>query len=230
MDATSAQLPLDNKSSLVIIGDKDDNKPFVHPIAVDSHNEGFPVDARRILGLYFSTGKTYSDSCRDFEEESVLIKTESGNYFLYSKGEDYAEHQLRLLAIEHIHSKQMDRRLAAREIQYVESFHTGALLSGFHFLCDGKHLYFLVTGFARIKLFLSETAVNFAEICHTSECMKVRFGDPGEAGFGALTIEEDRRELFALEKKRLDGLLKHGVITQEDHDSILSNMGKKMKQ
>lgn len=231
MDSVSAQLVLDNGRSLVIIGDEMEGKPFVHMVETDSPPTAFPAE-KNIMGLSFSTGKRYSDSCRSYKEDSVLVQTDSGNYMLYSEGEDYAEHRLRVLEIGQIHSRRMDRSLAAREIRFVEAYHTGASLSGLHFLCDGKHLYLTADEFHEIKLVLCETPADPAGICHDAEpfaCMKIRFGAPAEAGFGGLSLEEDRREWFDMEKKRLGTMLEYGVITKDQYDEVLQGLAGKME-
>ncbi len=230
IDSTSAQIVLDGGRSLVIIGDELEGKAFAHLVEADSQQKAF-LDGKGIIGLYFSTGKSYSDSCRSYEEDSVLIQTDSGNYMLYSEGEDYSKHQIIVLGIGCVHSKRMDRSLAARDIRFVESFHTGDSLFSLHFLCDGKHLYLTVTEFHGIKMVLRESPIDPTSIGYYSEpfeYLRIRFGSPSEAGFRDLSLAEDKRELFEMEKIRLGAMLKHGAITKELYDASLQNLTKKM--
>ena len=231
VSSASAQLVLDGGRPLVIIGDEREGKPFARLVEAEAHPEAF-LDEKSIVGLYFSTGVSYSDSCRSYEEDAVLIQTDSGNYMLYSEGEDYAEHRIRVLGIGGVHSNQMDRRLAARDIRFIESFHTGDSLSGLHFLCDGKHLYLTVTEFHGIKLVLRESPTDPAGIGYYSEPfehMKIRFGRPSETGFRELSAAEDRQELFESEKKRLGAMLEHGTITKELYEEALQGLITRMK-
>ena len=231
VDSTSAQFVLDGGRLLIIIGDELEGKPFVHLAEADPKPTAF-LDEKSIIGLYFSTGKSYSDSCRSYEEDSVLIETDSGNYMLYSEGEDYSKHQIRVLEIGRVHSKRMDRRLAAQEVRFVESFHIGNSLSGLHFLCDGKHLYLTVTEFHGIKMVLRESPIDPTSIGNYSEpfeYMRIRFGSPAEAGFRDMSLAEDRRELFEMEKKRLGAMLEHGAITKELYDEALQGLITRVK-
>ena len=228
MDPCSAQLVLDNGRSLVIIGDESEDGSSVHLLDIESPGEAFLDAAVHIIGMYFPTGKQYSDGCRVFQEDSILLHTSSGNLLLYSEGEDYEEHQLRLLKIGQFHSKRMDRRLASRDIRFVDAYYTGTSLSGLHFLCDGKHFYLIATETSEIKLFLSEAPTDPSDIDDDSECMRIRFGEPTEAGFGGLSAEEDRLQLVEEKKKHLGLLLEHGSISKELYDSALHNLLEKM--
>ncbi len=231
MDSSSAQLVLDGERSLVIIEDETGEEPFLHLAEAEFQPETF-LNEKRIIGLYFSTGKSYSDSCRSYKEDSVLIKTDSGNYMLYSEGEDNSKHRIRALGIGMLHSKRMNRDLACREVYFVESFYTGDSLSGLHFLCDGKHLYLTVTKYHEITMVLLELPTDPAGIGYYSdpfECMRIRFGNHSETGFTNLSLAEDKRELFEMEKNRLLAMLKHGAITKEMYDQDLQDLIKRVE-
>lgn len=231
MDPTSAQLVLDGGRLLLIIGDEIEGHPFVHLMDDASQPTVFPND-KNILGLYFYTGKRYSIGSRDYEEDTVLIKTDSENYLLYADSEDLTNTQIRVLEIGRIHSRRMDRRLATCDIRFVESFYIDNSLYCLHFLCDGKHLYLTATEYHEIKLVMHELQIDPACIGNYSEpfeCMKIRFGDPSGTGFRNLSLGEDRLELFNIEKKRYRAMLDHGSITEDLYNELIQNMVKKIE-
>ncbi len=59
--------------------------------------------------------------------------------------------------------------------------------------------------------------------------MRIRFGSPAEAGFRDMSLAEDRRELFEMEKKRLGAMLEHATITKELYDEALQGLITRMK-
>lgn len=56
----------------------------------------------------------------------------------------------------------------------------------------------------------------------------LRFRNPGNDEWSALSYEEKNHQLFLRQKALLDGFLEHGAITQAQHDKSLHDLIEKM--
>ena len=178
LDQCTAQLMFDNSLYLLLSStdfrDKEHRRGFfeirtaeVPPVILN----------KQFHRLVLTPGKTYSDSCREFSENSLALLSDHEAFLLHSYPDDYHRaHKIRIVECSQQFVSEYKRTVVLPDLIPEETFNYRGKLSALRMRCGSEHFYIFTSNHPGLIMKLSsEWFTSFKELSRERESEKLEF-------------------------------------------------------
>lgn len=161
IDQCTAQLLFDNGMCLLLSSidyrDKENRRGFFE---IRNHAEDVNILNKQIRKVVLTPGKTYSDSCREFGENSIALFCDNEAFLLHGYPEGYSRsHEIRIVECSQQFISAYKRSVVLPDLVTEKTFSHNRKLAGIRMSCGSKYFNIFVDSYQELKMKLCEEPI-----------------------------------------------------------------------